>query len=233
MEKKRAAAFFDFDRTLLTVESGKLGLYYMWERGEVPLGFLLRAAVRNVFFRLHLYSDQDFLSFLLTYYKGKPMARFKEEAEEFYRHRLKPRLAPNILERVAWHKKAGHVLVLISGSLRYILEPAAKDLGFDHLVSTVLETDARGILTGRAVGPLCLETNKKILAAALAQKEKIDLSVSWAYGNHQSDLPLLLSVGHPVVVEPTRPLLKEAGKHGWPVLSYGTAEKAGLKEQTA
>ena len=57
-------------------------------------------------------------------------------------------------------------------------------------------------------------------AEELARTAGIDLDASYAYGNHQSDIPLLETVGHPVAVEPS-PLLRErAQAEGWRILSY-------------
>jgi phosphoserine phosphatase len=47
-------------------------------------------------------------------------------------------------------------LVLISGSIRYLVEPVVADLGFHHLLCTDLEIGPDGLLTGKAKGPLCL-----------------------------------------------------------------------------
>jgi phosphoserine phosphatase len=102
----------------------------------------------------------------------------------------------------------------------YLLEPVAEDLGFHHLLCTDLEIGPDGLLTGRAKGPLCLDSTKRVLAEKLAEEANIDLSSSYAYGNHQSDLPLLELVGHPYVVEPTGPLKNEAIKNEWPILTY-------------
>jgi fatty acyl-CoA reductase len=77
-----------------------------------------------------------------------------------------------------------------------------------------------GLLTGRAKGSLCLDGTKRILAEKLAKEANIDLSASYAYGNHQSDLPLLHLVGNPSAVEPTEPLKKVALQNKWPVLTY-------------
>lgn len=46
------------------------------------------------------------------------------------------------------------------------------------------------------------------------------IAASYAYGNHPADLPLLETVGHPHVVEPTRALAKIAAQRAWPVLSF-------------
>jgi phosphoserine phosphatase len=101
-----------------------------------------------------------------------------------------------------------------------MLEPVARDLGFEHLLCTDLEAGADELLTGKPKGPLCLDTTKRYLATKLSQSTGIDLARSYAYGNHQADLPLLELVGFPHAVEPSRPLLKVAVARNWPILAY-------------
>ena len=64
--------------------------------------------------------------------RGKRLEDFQQGSAAFYQEHLKPHLAPNILRRVEHHRQQGHVLVLISRSIRYLLEPVAEDLGFHH-----------------------------------------------------------------------------------------------------
>jgi HAD superfamily hydrolase (TIGR01490 family) len=129
-------------------------------------------------------------------------------------------LAPNILAKVREHQRERHLLILISGSVRYMLNAVVEDIGFDHLLCTDLEVGDDGLLTGRALGPLCIDRTKRTLAIQLAEAHNIDLLNSYAYGNHQSDIPLLELVGNPFVVEPTRPLRKVATQRNWPVLGF-------------
>ena len=213
-------AFFDFDQTLLDTESSRLGFQYLWERRLVSFGFIAKVMLANFFYKRHWMSDETISAIMLKFYRGKRLAEFQQGAVAFYQEHLKPHLAPNLLGRVAYHRQEGHVLVLISGSIRYLLEPVAEDLGFHHLLCTDLEAATDGLLTGRAQGPLCLDSTKRVLAEKLAQDSGIDLTASYAYGNHQADLPLLQSVGHPHVVEPTKPLKNVAVTKGWPVLTY-------------
>ena len=213
-------AFFDFDETLLDTESSRLGFKYLWERRLISIGFLAKVMAANFFYKRHLMSDETIAAIMLKFYRRKRLEEFQQGAAAFYQEHLKPHLAPNLLDRVAQHRQDGHVLVLISGSIRYLLEPVAKDLGFHHLLCTDLEVGSDGLLTGRAKGPLCLDSTKRVLAQKLAGKANIDLASSYAYGNHQSDLPLLESVGHPYVVEPSEPLRNVASKKNWPVLTY-------------
>ena len=213
-------AFFDFDKTLLETESAKLGLKYLWDRRLLSIRFLVKVLVANFFYQRHLVSDELVARIILKLYRGRRLQEFAEGAPAFYQDNLKPKLAPNILARVREHQRQGHLLILISGSVRYMLNSVVEDIGFDHLLCTDLEVGDDGLLTGRAQGPLCIDRTKRTLAIELAKTHNIDFSQSYAYGNHQSDIPLLELVGNPFVVEPTRPLLKVAKRRDWPVLKF-------------
>jgi len=215
---KRTAAFFDFDKTLLTVESAKPGFRYLYERGEVTLGFVLFIMLINFFYQRHLISEIKMGQIMLRLYRGKKLQTFEMHAEQFYNDCLKPLLSQNILSYVEEHRQKGHVLVLVSGSVRYFLKPVVRDLGFDHLLCTDLDVK-NGLLTGDTKGDICVDMEKRIQIEKLADQERLDLFSSYAYGNHQSDIPMLDLVGHSYVVEPTRPLKKVAKNKGWPILS--------------
>ena len=220
MAMRRIGAFFDFDETLLDTASSRLGIRYLWERRLVSRGFILKALVAGFLYRRHWISDEQTSRTLLRLYRNRRLADFEEGAAAFYQEVLRPRLAPNTLARVAYHREQRHCLVLISGSIRYMLEPVAQDLEFEHLLCTDLEEGPDGLLTGRPNGSLCLDATKRRLAIELARNFGIDLELSYAYGNHQADLPLLESVGFPCVVEPTGPLRKIALERNWPILAY-------------
>jgi HAD superfamily hydrolase (TIGR01490 family) len=217
---ERIGAFFDFDETLLDTESSRLGIKYLWERRLVSRAFILKAFVAGFLYKRHWITDEQTAKILLKLYRNRRLEEFTDGSETFYREILKPRLAPNILAKVNEHREQGHTLVLISGSIRYLLEPVARGLGFEHLLCTDLEKGSNGLLTGRPKGHLCLDTTKRHLATELAQRTGIDLARSYAYGNHQADLPLLELVGFPHAVEPSGPLLKVAVTRNWPILAY-------------
>ncbi len=220
MKQDRIAALFDFDKTLVEVESGKMGFKWLKDHRMLPLGFFLKVLIANVFYRVHLISEERMVKVLLSFYRSRRLADFEGDADEFYRIYLKPYLSPRMLARLKYHKKENHLLVLISGSLRYYLEPVVKNLGFDHLVCTDLEVGEDGLLTGRSKGPVCVGENKKRLIMKLIGEAGIDMRKSYAYGNHQADIPLLEMVGNPCAVEPTTPLKLVARQRSWPILSY-------------
>jgi HAD superfamily hydrolase (TIGR01490 family) len=220
MTETNIAAFFDFDKTLVEVESARMGAKWLWDKRIIPLGYMIRLIAANLLYKRDLFSEERMGLIALSFYRNKRLSDFQKYAEEFYLEYLKPNLAPRILARLHVHRNRGHVLVLISGSLRYYLEPVVKDLGFHHLLCTDLEVGADGLLTGNPKGPLCIDANKRRLASDLAEKAGLDLQRSYAYGNHQADIPMLELVGFPHVVEPTVPLQEVANKRSWPILSY-------------
>ena len=223
----RAAAFFDFDKTLLDTETSALMVPYMLKRRHIFFArhtvrpsYLIRLLLANELYKHHLCSDERMAVLLLEFFKGRAPEPFVSTAEDLYQTCLKPHLASNLMTRLAEHKRRGDLCVLISAGLRYALEPVVQDLGFDHLLCTDLEVGYDGRYTGRSSGLICIDEHKRTMALTLAKAHEIDLGASHAYGNHQSDIPLLESVGFPVAVEPTGPLRRVATERGWPILTY-------------
>lgn len=218
--KSNIAAFFDFDETLVSVNSSKIGFKWLYAHGMLSKIFILKVMIAVLLNRKNIISEKRMADIMISFYKNKKLADFKTGAHEFYFDYLKPHLAPRVIDKLEFHKKKGHILVIVSGSIRYYLEPAAKDLGIQHLVCTDLEENSHGLLTGKAIGQVCIGNYKKELTLKLVDKLNIDLENSYAYGDNQADIPLLKLVGNPVVVEPTPTLKKVAQKNNWPILNY-------------
>jgi putative phosphoserine phosphatase/1-acylglycerol-3-phosphate O-acyltransferase len=219
MNTTEIAAFFDFDQTLIEVETGRMAMKWMRDKRMILPGYMLKVLIANVLYKLGLLSEERMVRVMLTFYKGRKLEDFRQGSKKFYREYLQPHLAPAILSRVAFHKERGHLLILISASLRYLLEPVVDDLGFDVLLCTDLEEE-NGILTGRPTWPVCIKEHKKAVTLKIAREYGLNLEESYAYGDSHSDLPLLELVGHPYAVEPSPLLEKIARQRAWPVLSY-------------
>jgi hypothetical protein len=54
----------------------------------------------------------------------------------------------------------------------------------------------------------------------MAEAEDIDLSASYAYSDSITDVPMLETVGHPVVVNPDRDLARAAIEREWEVRRF-------------
>jgi putative phosphoserine phosphatase/1-acylglycerol-3-phosphate O-acyltransferase len=73
------------------------------------------------------------------------------------------------------------------------------------------------VFTGEIAGLHPRGENKRLLLEELARRHGLDLTCSFAYGDHEEDIPFLCCVGQPVAVNPTRTLQRLAQQHRWPI----------------
>lgn len=143
-----------------------------------------------------------------------------EEVARFHRHTVAttylPRLYREAVERVNWHRRQGHRIILVSGGLDLTLEPLAQYLQAHHLVCARLQ-QRNGILTGELDGLPMVDEEK---ANALRRCADIDLKRSFAYADSISDLPMLRAVGNPAAVNPDGRLRTVAEREHWPIYQW-------------
>jgi len=100
-------------------------------------------------------------------------------------------------DRIAWHRREGHEVVIVSASLDVYLGEVADGLGVAHLLCTGLDTDLQGLCTGRLLGANCRGVEKASRLRALFDGADIEL---WAYGNSGGDDEMLAIAQHAVRV---------------------------------
>jgi len=147
--------------------------------------------------------------------KNKAKEIFQWLSDEY----LLPSKNEKILERLKEHQKEGFLTILISGSFQELLKIIAARLNINFFIGTELETK-EDKFTGRIAPPLCFGKQKvEKFENFLSQKKlKVNFKESFAYSDSIFDLPMLKLVGHPVVVEPDKELLKIASKNSWETL---------------
>jgi phosphatidylglycerophosphatase C len=100
-------------------------------------------------------------------------------------------VTPAMRERVTWHQREGHEIVIVSATLEVYLRPAAHELAIDHVIATGLEPT-----TGRLSTANCRGAEK----ARRLREFLDDDTVVWAYGNSTGDREMLALAQHPVRV---------------------------------
>lgn len=214
------AAVFDVDRTLLPgTTAERLFLRYLTARRELGL----RDLVRTAWFVLRrapwepkpLQQARRHRPYLA----GKEIALLEDLGRRCFEEVIQPQLAPEGERRLAAHRAAGHVTILLSGSLPYLLRPMAEALRADAVIGSVMAT--RGSrLAGRLEGLHPYGREKLRLVEGFALAHDVALPGSYAYADHHSDLHLLAGVGHPVAVNPNDRLRAVAEARGWPIESW-------------
>ncbi len=178
-------AVFDFDRTLTDRDSLLPFLFYMEGRSRA-VGYLASMSLEAMKFIVGWSSRQGLKEKMLArFLGGRSMAeieaigrRYAEEQVDFF-------LRPQAIRRLAWHLSQGHRCLLVSASPSFYLKPWAERYGFEEVLCSHLEVDARGCVTGRLVGLNCWGPEKKRrLLAYLGPRKGYRL---YAYGDSRGD----------------------------------------------
>jgi HAD superfamily hydrolase (TIGR01490 family) len=213
-----AAAFFDMDNTLLRVETGMSWVRFLYRRGELPPQMLAKAVYWSTLYKLAVLDMEAVFTRLARDLRGDSEAEMVAKCDVWYRRDIEPEIAPAARVAVEHHRRAGHLVVLATGSTQYAAGPVARGVGIEHVLSSVLEVEG-GTFTGRARA-LCFGHHKVTLAEAWARDHGVDLAQSYFYSDSYNDRPMLERVGTAVAVNPDARLRRLAKRRGWPVQSW-------------
>ncbi len=224
---KKAAAFFDLDRTLMAGSSA-----YHFGRAAYKAGSLTRREIANdawqqIRFRLRGSTDETANALrdrILESIKGQSVVELGRLSPEIMAGIL-PRIYPQMLEAVRWHQDNGRSTYIATAAWKEVVDLLAATLRMDGCVSTVAEV-VDGHYTGGLIGPFAYGEGKAQGIRELADREGIDLEASYAYSDSVSDLPMMRVVGHPVAVNPDAGLKAIAREEGWELMRF---EKLGRR----
>ncbi|PZT72578.1 HAD family hydrolase [Streptomyces sp. AC1-42T] len=231
------AAFFDVDETLINTKSMFDFLrFWMARHGDDGSGHAaVMAGVREA-----ADSGVHRSEINRRYYRGfagVPRDELWAAARAWYEEY---RRGPAAVTVATWaaasrHREAGDLVVLVSGSFPGCLEPLAEDLGADLILCSEPVVGPDGRLTGEVERPMIGSVKADAVRETIAERG-LNAAGSSCYGDHASDLDMLLAVGRPVVVGGTdRVLIEHAQRLDWPVLSAapGQLRTAGAWEASA
>jgi HAD superfamily hydrolase (TIGR01490 family) len=193
---------------------------YFYQKKKISLFFYLKIYFWFLLYKLRIVSKGTSLmekGYRLL--KGIRIEELKNFLYDFFYQELKPRIFPQALERISFHKNQGHEIILVSKSCKILIDIIKEYLNLNLAIATELEIKDE-IFTGKINGEIMYGKKKAEKAKELAEKNNWNLKESYAYTDHYSDLPLLEIVGHPCVVNPDKKLEKEAKKHNWPIFYW-------------
>lgn len=218
----QSAAFFDLDNTLIKGSS----LFYLFkglvEYGQVSKRQILDFAFENYRFirskTEHVSSMSRISSKALTLVAGRNHAHLSELCEKIVEKFLNQKLNPQVYERLQEHHFLGHHTWLITAAPVEIAQIVAQKMGMTGAIGTHCEV-IDGKYSGRLLGEMLHGPRKAVAMQSIAVNRNYDLTRSFAYSDSINDLPLLLSVGTPFVVNPNQELARIARKNSWSELT--------------
>ncbi|MBW2229580.1 MAG: HAD family hydrolase [Deltaproteobacteria bacterium] len=215
----RIGAFFDMDKTIIAENSGSVYMKHKYEQGELDALELVRGLGAYLQYKIGVLDILSWTKSMMTDFRGRSEADVIAEANVLFDAAILPAIYPEAVACIRHHQDSGHVVCIVSGATKFVVEPLARHLGVEHMVYTRLEVE-NGLFTGRVVEPICFEEGKIYWLQQFIAEEEIDLAKSWFYTDSVTDRPLLDLVGHPVVVNPDPLLYRLAVRRRWPVCFF-------------
>jgi fatty acyl-CoA reductase len=229
------AAFFDLDGTLVCLPSVEKRFFLM-------LRYRKLIGIRNYFLwlvetlRLIRRGINQVMHANKMYLRGA-----RVEAEVAGTDMSVPFFAEAFV-RVAWHAERGHLVVIVSGTLEFLAERAARALEAElgarglacaiRVCATRLEAKNER-WTGRIVGDAMFGEPKARAVRRIAGEENVELRRCFAYGDSTSDRWMLECVGKPTAVNPSNDLARIARRNDWAILHWGKEKTFARRAQRA
>ena len=189
---KPIIAVFDFDGTLTYTDS----LLPFFRHVSGPIRFylgLMALAPAALGYLAGILSRQQFKErFVRFYLAGKSSHELKRTLPAFIHGRLQDILNPVAMDKLRWHQKNGHRIILLSASPETYLAAWAESHSLELVATRLEETEGR--FSGRIRGSNCHGPEKlKRLEELLGNPDAFEI---YAYGDSPSDRFVLEKATH-------------------------------------
>ncbi len=208
-------AFFDIDHTIIHGSSmERLFVRYLMKKGYIKAIDALRTVA---FISTHLLDTSGIaMRSRRPYLQGKSVELMEAQATQCFNDLIQPLVSKDALLEIKEHKKAGHQIVLLSGTLEMLARLLCRYVDADYYIACrTLEVD--GYFTGIVAPPIPYGEGKRKIVLSYAREKGINLRECYAYGDSMADLGVFESVGNSYMVNPGRRLSAIAQKRGWKI----------------
>ncbi len=218
-DRARSAVFFDVDGTMAKTTIVHYYAYFRQKRMSTLAALCWRTVflMKCVYFLVMDKIDRGRLNEIFyRSYAGLHAADIFAQAHDCHRDVMQPKCFPEAIKCIEDHRAAGRLIVLVTGSIDFIIAPLASQLSIEHVLAPSLVV-RDGRFTGALDSIPVSGEEKARRMRCFADQHDVDLTACHAYGDSIADLPMLQAVGNPHVVNPDRDLLRAATQAHWPV----------------
>jgi len=180
-------AFFDFDGTITTDDSLIKFIRFVVGDFKFLFGMLILSPML-VFYKIKLIPNYKAKQYMLSYFfNGMKKEKFLDVSNQYSLYHIKTILREKAMQKIEWHKKNGHIIVVVSASISCWLKPWC-DIENINLISTELEfknNKVSGVLkTKNCYGIEKVNRIKEIYKLS-------DFDFIYAYGDSRGDIEML------------------------------------------
>ena len=210
----KTTAVFDFDGTIIYGYSAFHFLRAQVKRGDLDIKDLLATLQAMTQFGMGSLDFAGLIALTAQFMRGHSKSDYDDFAQDVYDKHIGRLIYPETRRLIEAHKQAGHTIAIISSATRFQVEAAAHDLGIEHVYCTELAVE-NDQFTGDIDGPPCFGMGKVDAAKHLLKKKRAALKNTFFYSDSTDDSDLLMAVGHPVALNPSRALKQQVREEGW------------------
>ncbi|MCS5636495.1 MAG: HAD-IB family hydrolase, partial [Myxococcota bacterium] len=156
---RRAAAFFDMDKTLIAENSGSVYLKKRFRNGEVGVSDLATGLAAYLRYKMGVLDASESTKALMSGLQGRLESELADEGRVLCETEIVPLIYPAAAAAVRFHQDRGDLVCIVSGSLGFVVEPLGAHLAIEHTICSQVEM-RDGRFTGELVKPLCFEEGK-------------------------------------------------------------------------
>ncbi|MEK6797207.1 MAG: HAD-IB family hydrolase [Spirochaetota bacterium] len=215
---KRPAVLFDLDNTITHIDTIIPFLSFYAKRRPARIPRIIGAVLASLLAVPRIISNERMKRIMSSIFRGENADDLASLGEDFALT-VKPLYLPDALAAIARHRAKGHILVLVSASYEFYLTHIARDLGFDHVIGSVLWRHGNTI-TGTLYGKNCRGNEKVLRLRTERFMTGIDLARSYAYGDSVTDAPMLSLVKNGIAVNPGTALTRLAASNGYSIVRW-------------
>ena len=165
-------AFFDLDGTLVAGFTGVIMTQDRLRRRQMSVGEFIGMVQAGLNHQLGRSEFEDLIGKGARMLRGNSLDDIDELAERLFVQKIVGRIYPEMRELVRAHMARGHTVVLSSSALTVQVEPVARFLGIENVLSNKFETDEHGRLTGEVLTPIIWGPGKARAVQAFAAEKR-------------------------------------------------------------
>src|SRR6476660_3914636 len=139
-EGPQVGAFFDLDGTLVAGFTGVIMTRDRLRRGQMGVGEFIGMVQAGLNHQLGRSEFEDLIGKGARMLRGNSLSDLDELGERLFVQHVQGRMYPEMRAMVRAHQARGHTVVLSSSALTVQVEPVAKFLGIDNVLSNQFDS---------------------------------------------------------------------------------------------
>lgn len=206
---------FDMDETLIAKDLSVLWHDYLVKELKLVDSSFVEEDKRHMEqYYLGAMDLDAYIAFSLTPLSKYTVEQIDAFAEQFVADKAAQYIYPDATRRIQELHKSGAACMIISATMTLLVRAMAKHLGISFAEGVNLEI-VDNHYTGKISGVPSYQNGKVIRLRQWLESQQDQYQATHFYSDSINDLPLLLEVPNPVVINGCEKLLVEAEKRNW------------------